>query len=319
MALAGRRWSRLRSWPCPANGYPAAGGWLGPVALVPVFWFTARHGPWWSLLGGALWITLVTAIAQSWLLSFHHPRVSPDPVLPNPVVRRCFCPVIAAVARSRRFMASGPAVDGLRIPAQSKGFFSFPTARCPARFWTWPVTFQSADPGGNLEKRLTLLLAWVSAPAGQALLRLPAKRLPAWRALAFGAAALGRQPGLRRLVSVAARDRRCMAAGPRSAVAGSRGQEDLRPTRAGFETLASLSERALSLDPKPDAVIWPGKTAFVPSVEYHNKYHDSPDSVRLVKRLETFSRNEPPSPSCWVTTHREKTFDGTTRSISTPS
>jgi apolipoprotein N-acyltransferase len=78
---------------------------------------------------------------------------------------------------------------------------------------------------------------------------------------------------------------------------------------SGFEALASLSQRALSLDPKPDAVVWP-ETAFVPSVEYHNKYHDNPDSVRLVKRLETFLASSS-VPFVLGNDHREKTFDGT--------
>lgn len=56
-------------------------------------------------------------------------------------------------------------------------------------------------------------------------------------------------------------------------------------TRA-LDKLLELSEKTLEED-KPDAVIW-SETAFVPSIEWHNKRRDDRERLALVQKLMTF-------------------------------
>jgi apolipoprotein N-acyltransferase len=288
----------------PSEWIPGGWGWLGPVALVPVFWFTARQGPWWSLVGGVAWITLVTGLAQSWLLSFHP--------LAFPLTLLFQIPWYAAVFAASSLLWRLPggtwlqallwtAFEYLRI----QGFFAFPYGAVASAFWAWPVAFQTADLVGT--SGLTLLLVWTSAWVADTLSRIPAGKPPAWAGLAVGAvlwaADLGYGLWCLSRPDTGTAWRPALVQPSQDPWAGGPAAYE-----AGFETLASLSRQALSLDPKPDAVIWP-ETAFVPSVEYHTKYRDNPDSVRLVKRLETFLESSS-VPFVLGNDHREKTFDG---------
>ncbi len=298
--------SLLPSLALPNELVPDGWGFLGPLALVPVFWFTARRPAGLAALGGALWIILVTLASQSWLLAFHP--------LAFPLVLAFQIPWYAGVfclssLLWRRFPRSGlwlqaalwTVFEFLRI----QGFFSYPYGALATAFWAWPVTFQSADLVGT--SGLTFLLAWVSA-----WLALLATQTVPWRGLrvdlaaGLGLWALNLGYGAWRLSGP--------DAGPvwRPALV----QQAQDPWKggaaayeAGFDRLEALSRQALAS--RPDAVVW-SETAFVPSVDYHTRYHDNPDSLRLVRRLEAFLAGTP-VPFLLGNDHREKAEDGTIR------
>jgi len=280
--------------------------WLGPLILVPVFWFTLRRSPWASALAGALWVSLVTVLSQSWLLAFHP--------LAFPLVLLFQIPWYAGVfflssVLWRRFRASGlwwqaclwTVFEFLRI----QGFFSYPYGSLASTFWTWPVTFQSADLVGT--SGITFLLAWTAAcAAAWAAKTMPWPRLRLHLAAGLGLWALDLGYGVWKLGAP--------AGGPVwRPVLVQQAQDPWKggpeAYEAGFDKLEALSRRALEL--KPDAVVW-SETAFVPSVAYHNRYHDNPDSVRLVRRLEAFLASTT-TPFLLGNDHREKASDGTLR------
>jgi len=290
----------------PNEVFPDGWGFLGPVILVPVFWFTARRSLGMSALGGVLWIILGTLLGQFWLLSFHP--------LAFPLVLAFQVPWYAGVfalssALWRRFPRSTvwfqallwTIFEFLRI----QGFFSYPYGSVSSVFWAFPLTFQTADLVGT--SGLTFLLAWASAWlaawAGQ---KIPWPRLrfdlglglSLWGLnLAYGAVKLS-EPETGSIWKPA-----LIQQSQDPWKGGAAAYE------AGFEKLESLSRQALLT--KPDAVIW-SETAFVPSVEFHTKYHENPDSLLLVRRLESFLSSTD-TPFVVGNDHREKAEDGTLR------
>ena len=125
-----------------------------------MFWFSARYGPWRAAGGGVLWITLVTVLAQNWLLSFHP--------LAFPITLAFQIPWYGAVFAVSSLLWRLPggvwlqallwtAFEYLRI----QGFFAFPYGAVASAFWAYPVTFQSADLVGT--SGVTLLLAATAA------------------------------------------------------------------------------------------------------------------------------------------------------------
>lgn len=281
-------------------------GWLGPLILIPVFWFTARRSPWVSAAGGALWICLVTGTSQFWLLWFHP--------LAFPLVLVFQIPWYAGVfflssVLWRYFRASAlwwqavlwTVFEFLRI----QGFFSYPYGAVASAFWTWPVTFQTADLVGT--SGLTFLLAWTSAwVAAWAARRMTWTRLRFDLAAGLGLWALDLGYGLWKLGTPLNGElwRPVLVQQAQDPWKG--GPEAYE---AGFDKLEALSRRALAL--KPDAVVW-SETAFVPSVDYHTRYHDNPDSLHLVRRLEAFLVTTS-TPFLLGNDHREKAPDGTLR------
>ncbi|HTH13236.1 MAG TPA: hypothetical protein VMB23_02495, partial [Spirochaetia bacterium] len=255
-------------------------GFLGPVVLVPVFWFTARRTPGVSALGGGLWILLVTLLSQSWLLAFHP--------LAFPLVLLFQVPWYAlAFAVSsflwKRFPVSGPWFQALWWTGfeflRAQGFFAYPYGALATAFWSLPLTWQSADLVGTAG--ITFLLAWSSA---------------------WGAAVLSRQGSFRRLgtdlaVGVAlwtldvgyglVKWSTPETGTPWRPALVQQARDPWKGGEAAYEgdldRLEALSDQALS--GRPDAVVW-SETAFVPSVDFHNRYHDNPESLRLVRRLE---------------------------------
>ncbi len=287
----------------PNEWVPRGWGFLGPAALVPVFWFTSRHGPLLSLIGAAVWISLVTGLAQAWLLAFHP--------LAFPLALLFQIPWYAALfaASSLLWRLPGGAwlqallwtvFEYLRI----QGFFAFPYGSIASAFWEWPIAFQSADVVGM--SGLVLLLSWTSAWLAGLLatdrsavdVRGLAAGLMLWAAdLGYGAWCLSRpETGSVWRPALVQPSQDPWAGGPAA-------------YESGFETLTALSRKALTGDRAPDAVVWP-ETAFVPSVEYHTRYHDNPESLRLVRRLETFLASSS-VPFLVGNDHREKAVDGT--------
>lgn len=278
-------------------------GFLGPVVLAPLFWFALRRPPWVSALGGALWVTVVTLFSQSWLLSFHP--------LAFPLVLLFQIPWYAAVVAlvswtHRRCPWLGPwgaalvwtFFEFLRV----QGFFSFPYGALASSFWAYPVTFQSADLVGTAG--ITFLLAWASAwVALVACRQLPWSRLRVDLAVGLGLWTLDVGYGVFRL-SEPEVGRPWHPALVQQAQDPWKGGPEAY--EAGFETLKALSDRAL-LD-HPDAIVW-SETAFVPSVAFHEKYRENPDSLRLVRRLEEHLAGSP-VPYLIGNDHREKA-DGT--------
>jgi len=290
----------------PNELFPDGWGWLGPVALVPVFWFTFRRSPWVSALGGGLWILLVTLLSQNWLLSFHP--------LAFPLVLVFQIPWYAGVfflssVFWHRFPRTGVWLQALLWMAfeflRIQGFFSFPYGALATAFWAWPVTFQSADLLGTAG--LTFLLAWTSAWTASALsASVPWSRFRVDLGLGLVLWTLNLGYGV---VKLGETDRGAVW---RPALV----QQSQDPWKggaaayeAGFEKLEALSHRAL--EAKPDAVVW-SETAFVPSVEFHTKYHENPESLRLVRRLEAFLSSTT-TPFLLGNDHREKAPDGSLR------
>lgn len=283
-----------------------AGGWgfLGPLALLPVFWFTSRRKAGWSAAGGVLWVTLVLVFSQSWLFSFH-PAAFP--------LVWCFQALWYAGIFSlssllwRRFPRSGLWFQALLWTffeyLRVQGFFAYPYGSLASAFWAWPLAFQSADLFGT--SGLTFLLAWTSAWAAAVLSRkLPWARLRGDLALGAVLWAGNLGYGAWRLLEPA------VGEVWRPALV----QQSMDPWRggasayeAGFERLEALSIQAMA--DAPDAVIW-SETAFIPSVEFHRRYRESASSLRLVRRLETFLGRQK-VPFLVGNDHREKASDGT--------
>jgi apolipoprotein N-acyltransferase len=290
----------------PNEVFPDGFGLLGLFALIPVFWFTARHGLGVSALGGALWILLVTLLSQFWLLSFHP--------LAFPLVLSFQIPWYAAVFVLSSFLWRRLPRSGLWFQALAwtffefiriQGFFSYPYGALASAFWSLPVAFQSADLVGT--SGLTFLLALSSAWGGAACARLvPWKTLRLDAAAGFALWTLNLGYGLWKWNEAEAGNLWRPALVQQSQDPWNGGSAAYE---AGFDRLEELSQRAL--EAHPDAVVW-SETAFVPSVEYHNRYHDNPDSLRLVRRLEAFLGTSP-VPFLLGNDHREKAPNETIR------
>jgi len=290
----------------PNEAFPSGWGFLGPLVLVPVFWFSLRRPPWVSALGGALWACLVTLGSQFWLLSFHP--------LAFPLVLLFQVPWYAgAFALSswvvRRHPGVGPwgpaalwtALEFLRI----QGFFSFPYGSLASTFWAYPITFQSADLVGT--SGLTFLLAWTAAWVAFTLTgRLKGARLRWDLAAGLGLWALNLGYGAWKLAEPDAGKvwRPALVQQSQDPWKGGAAAYE-----SGFEALQGLSIRAL--EAYPDAVVW-SETAFIPSVVFHERYRENPDSLRLVRRLENHLKSSP-VPYLLGNDHREKASDGTLR------
>jgi apolipoprotein N-acyltransferase len=295
----------------PAAAFPnelITDGWgfLGPVILVPVFWFTARRNVASATLGGGLWILLLTLASQSWLLAFHP--------LAFPLVLLFQVPWYALAFGVSSFLWRRFPVSGLWFQAlwwtgfeflRAQGFFAYPYGALATAFWAYPLTWQSADLIGT--SGITFLLAWASAWGAAALSgRVSVGRLKIDLAAGLGLWALELGYGLVKWNQA--------PTGPlwRPALV----QQARDPWKGGeaayeadLDRLEALSTQALSAN--PDAVIW-SETAFVPSVDYHNRYHDNPESLRLVRRLEDFLRGAR-VPFVLGNEYKEKTSDGTVK------
>lgn len=297
--------SVLSALALPNEVVPDGWGFLGPFFLLAVFWFTARRSPWVSVLGGAWWIGVVTILSQGWLFSFHP--------LAFPFVLTFQLPWYAAVfglssVLWRRFPHASvwlqavlwTVFEFLRI----QGFFAFPYGSLGSTVWAWPVSFQTADLVGT--SGVTFLLAWCSSwMAALVSGRSAWRRLRLELALGLGLWVADLGYGVTKLAQ---------PSGPRWRPALVQQSQDpwkggAEAYEAGFDTLEALSRRAL--EAHPDVVIW-SETAFVPSVVYHTRYHDNPDSLRLVRRLESFLSSVS-TPFLVGNDHREKAPDGTIR------
>lgn len=281
-------------------------GFLGPLVLVPVFWFTARRSPGASALGGVLWVVLVTFLSQFWLLAFH------PLALPLVLVFQVPWYALAFAVSSflwRRFPSSGlwfqalwwAVFEFLRV----QGFFAFPYGALATTFWSYPLTWQSADLVGTLG--ITFLLAWASAWIAAALSgRGSRRRLGADLAVGLGLWALDLGYGIAKELEPETGTpwRPALVQQARDPWKGGEGAYE-----GDLDRLEALSTQALA--GRPDAVVW-SETAFVPSVDYHNRYHDNPESLRLVRRLEDFL-GASPVPFVLGNEYKEKTPDGTVR------
>ncbi len=290
----------------PNEIFPGGWAFLGPIALAPVFWFTARHGLVSSAVGGVLWISLVTLLSQSWLLSFHPLAFPLVLIFQIPWYGLAFA---VSSLLGKRFPREGLWFQALAWTVfefiRVQGFFSYPYGALAATFWSWPLTFQSADLFGP--SGLTFLLAWTSAwTAALAGRTIPWKRLRFDLAAGLGVWALDLGYGVWKLSQpeLGARWRPALIQQSQDPWKGGAAAYE-----AGFDRLEALSQQAL--EGHPDAVIW-SETAFVPSVEYHNRYHDNPESLQLVRRLEAFLGTGS-TPFLLGNDHREKASDGTIR------
>jgi apolipoprotein N-acyltransferase len=263
----------------PNEVFTSGWGFLGPVALVPVFWVALRRRPWVSALAGALWVAGVTLLSQSWLLSFH-PLALPLVLL---FQVPWYAAAFAVASWTGRRTQGSPWALGLAWTVfefvRVQGFFAYPYGALATAFWAYPATFQSADLVGT--SGLTLLLAWSSAWVAVLVSgRRPWTRLRFDLAAGLGLWSLNLGYGVWRLVEPAPGTswRPALVQQSQDPWKGGAGAYE-----AGFETLSALSDRAEAAH--PDVVVW-SETAFVPSVAYHEKYRDNPDSLQLVRRLE---------------------------------
>lgn len=290
----------------PNEVFPGGWGWLGPVALAPAFWFLLRRPPGVAALGGVFWAVAVTFLSQSWLLSFH-PLAFPLVLLFQvPWYAGVFTLVSFLVRRRGSWGPWGPAFlwtgfEFLRI----QGFFAFPYGSLASSFWAYPITFQSADLVGVWG--LTFLLAWTSAWLAFFLSRkLSWGRLQRDLGVGLGLWGLNLGYGAFQLLRPDTGDlwRPALVQHAQDPWSGGPAAYE-----AGFEKLEALSQRALVS--RPDAVVW-SETAFIPSVAFHTKYRENPESLRLVRRLEAFLGSAG-VPFLVGNDHREKASDGTLR------
>lgn len=289
----------------PNEVFPSGWPFLGPLVLVPIFWFTSRRRPWLSAGGGVIWGTLVTLLSQFWLVSFHPWAFPLVWLLTMPWYAAAFG--VSSLLWAR-FPRAGlwlqalwwTAFEFLRI----QGFLAYPYGALATSVWSWPVVFQSADMVGT--SGITFLLAWTSAWGAawagghlawsQLRLHLVAG-LGLWGLnLGYGILQLSRPPE-----------------GPlwRPALvqqAQDPWDESASSYEAGLDRLEALSTQALL--GQPDVVVW-SETAFVPSVEFHQRYRESPSRLRLVRRLEAFLSSHDVA-FILGNDHREKTPAGTT-------
>jgi len=287
----------------PTEWFPDGLAFLGPLALGPVFWFTARRGPIASALGGALWILPVTLLSQSWLGAFHPLALTLVLVFQLPWYAGAFA---LSSAVGRRWPAGGPwtqallwtLFEALRI----QGFFAFPYGSLASTVWTWPLVWQSADLVGT--SGITFLLAWTAAWIGRGLALRPTLRR--WRtdlAVGLGLWALDLGYGALRLGAPE-------TGRPWTALLVQHAQDPWADGPGAYDgaldRLIDLSQGGLA--PRPDAVVW-SETAVVPSVDFHTRYHENPDSLRLVRRLEAFLATTD-VPFVIGNGHREKGADG---------
>lgn len=290
----------------PNEVFPDGWGFLGPLVLVPVFWFTARRSPAVSAAAGALWIALVTGLSQFWLATFHPLALPLVLVFQLPWYAGAF---FLSSFLWRRYPRSGvwlqallwTVLEFLRI----QGFFSYPYGALASAFWAWPITFQSADLVGTLG--LTFLLAWSSAWGAAALTgRRSGRALKFDLAVGLSLWALNLGYGAFKLAEPDTGTvwRPTLVQQSQDPWKGGAAAYE-----TGFDKLESLSRQALASH--PDAVVW-SETAFVPSVDFHTRYHENPDSLRLVRRLEAFLSSSQ-VPFLLGNDHREKASDGTIR------
>ena len=287
----------------PNEWFPEGWGILGLVSLVPVFWFTARRSPGFSALGGVFWAVLFTLISQFWLVSFH-PLAFPLVLLfQAPWYAGAFF-VSSLLWRKLPWGALWfqallwTVMEFLRI----QGFFSFPYGSIASSFWALPLAWQSADLVGT--SGITFLLAWSSAWIAALL-----SKVLVWQkarrdlAIGLGFWTLNLGYGAIKLAEA--------ESGPLWKPALIQQSQDpwkggAAAYEAAYERLESLSKQALAAT--PDVVIW-SETAFVPSVEFHTRYHENPASLRLVRRLEEFL-NSSSTPFLIGNDHREKSDNG---------
>jgi len=288
----------------PNEIIPVGLGFLGPLILWPVFWFTRESGPLHSLFGGAVWISLVTGLSQSWLIAFHP--------LAFPIVLFFQIPVYAGLFFLSSWMwkiaPTGLApwlqaglwtvAEYLRI----QGFLGYPYDAAASTFWAYPITFQSADLLGT--SGLTFLLAATSAwlAVGTRFRWNVTRR---WGSLIvlvlLWCVNLGY--GLLRLSA------------PKTGTPWTFAlvQPSQDPWKGGPEAYGRNLDALIALSQRVDrppvqTVVWP-ETAFVPSVFYHKRYHDNLESLNLVEKLEAFLESEN-LPYLLGNDHREKAFNG---------
>lgn len=281
----------------PNEVFTSGWGFLGPFFLVPVFWFSLRHRPWVSALGAVVWVLLFTLLSQFWLLSFNtiaFPLVAGFQIL-------WYAGAFALVSLGFR-RRLGPWLPALLWTffefVRVQGFLSYPYGSVASSLWSLPWAIQSADVLGT--SGITFLLAWSAAWVALAL-----ERKQSWSRLRLD---LGAGLGLWALnigwglwhISQPLEGQRWRPALVQHA------QDPWTEGRAAYE--AALESLIVLSDAtganRPDAVVW-SETAFVPSVDFHTRYHEDPNSLRLVRRLEAFLSSQT-TPYLIGNGHREK-------------
>ncbi len=246
----------------PSDRLPEGLGFLGWLALVPVFILTFRHGTRASSLAGLLFHSTFLLVSTFWLWGFHP--------LAFPIVLVFTTPLYAAVFALSSWLwkvlpRSGAwaqaALWTIFEWARNLGWLAFPYGALASTQAFAPITFQTADVVGT--SGLTFVMALVAALAAKSLTgaRLARPEIPAAIVLlglhfGYGAFQLA-QPV---------------------------------PVRTAIDGLSALSSKAL--DSAPDAIIWP-ETAVVPSVHWHTRYRTDAAIWRVLVGLEQFLVTSP--------------------------
>lgn len=299
------RWAALAAGAAlTALAFPgpwSADGWGFVVwfSLVPVFWFI-RKARWPELLAGAFFYALVfSLLAFGWLGGFH-PLALPITALVFFAGILLLFPLLklAVTAFPRRgfWLQAGlwTAWEYLR----TQGFLGFSYGGLASASAFYPVLIQSAEWTGIWG--LTFLTAATNAVL--AALLVPEQR---YKLIPDGVVAAVLFLG--NLVWGWA-----VLAAPLSPgrlwhpVLVQHVQDPWKgggfAYEEGLDKLLALSGQAE--ESRPEAVIW-SETAFVPSVFFHEKYRENPDSYRLVRRLEDFLQTRK-IPYLLGNDHREK-------------
>ena len=261
----------------PSELFPEGLGFLGWVALVPVFHFTRRHRWLACLLGALAFGFTLFLVSTFWLTSFHP--------LAFPIVLLVVLPQIAAVflisgllwRRLPRAWWSQAALWALFEWGRTLGPLAFPYGALSTTQAFFPMAIQSVDLFGTtglsflMALPAALVAAWLGALVTAADLMLAGLLLSA--NFTYGWWMLSRpEEGAKVTVALVQNVRDPWVGG-------------VQAYGEALEVLINLSR--LGIPQNPDLVVWP-ETAFVPAIDWHTRYRTDPASWQLVKTLEAF-------------------------------
>jgi len=261
----------------PNELFPEGLGFLGWVALLPVFHFTRRHRWLGCLVGALVFGFTLFLVSTFWLTSFH-PLAFPIVIL---IVLPQFVAVFLVSGLLWRWIPrawwSQAALWALFEWGRTLGPWAFPYGALSTTQAFFPLAIQSVDLFGTtgltflMAVPAALMVSWLGALVTVRELVLAALLLAA--NFTYGWWMLSRpEEGAKVTVALVQNVRDPWVGG-------------VQAYGEALNVLIDLSRRGLTQS--PDLVVWP-ETAFVPAIEWHTRYRTDPASWQLVKTLETF-------------------------------
>ncbi len=266
---------------------PKGLGFLGWVALAPLFAvvpeFRLRSG----MAAGAAYGALLYALSDYWLWTYH-PAALAVACLHAAAFLAVLFPILGLVSRSfpKRGLLAFPFLWLSYEFLRSRGFLGYPYGVLGYSFWRDPNLLGLASAGGVW--LVSLAACSVNASLGKALRSVLEGRRRASvvaAALALGIAAASTILGGLSGTDWAPRSRlRAALVQP-----GYRErQRSLRDYRAVADRLLRLTEEARR--EKPDLIVW-HETAVVPPLEWHLRFRPNRETLELALRLDGYIRS----------------------------